>query len=100
VKVGNKILGLAGGHRSIVIAEVATRGDHHVVNQCAEFVFPEGLTMSSPGQMGTNLHSFLRTHQFYSKDVVFGLPAKRLVTRRKEVPPASMAMPVSGTMPI
>lgn len=92
MKVGNKILGLAVGHRSIVIAEVATKGDHHVVNRCAEFVFSEGLTMSSPGRMGEELHNFLRTHQFSSKDAVFGLPAKRLVTRRKEVPPASMAM--------
>jgi len=89
VKVGNKVLGLAMGQRSILIAEVSVRGQKHAVNRCAEFVFPEGLSMSTPDKLGTELRNFMRSQHFSTKDVVIGLPAKRLVTRRKEVPPAS-----------
>ena len=92
MKVGNKILGLAVGPRSILVAEVAARGERHVVNRCAEFVFPEGLAMSAPDKMGAALRGFLRAQQFSTKDVIFGLPAKRMVTRRKEMPPATKAV--------
>jgi hypothetical protein len=91
VKVGSKILGLAVGQKSILVAEVATRGDRHVVSRCAEFVFPEGMTMSDAEKTGAALRGFLRANQFSTKDVVFGLPAKRMVTRRKDVPPTTAA---------
>jgi len=91
VKVGSKILGLAVGQRSILVAEVATRGERHVVSRCAEFVFPEGMAMSDADKTGAAFRGFLRANQFSTKDVVFGLPAKRLVTRRKDVPPTTPA---------
>lgn len=95
MKVGNKIIGLAIGQKSILIAEVAARGEHHVVHRVAEFVFPEGLSMSTPDKTGAALRGFMRSNQFSTKDVIFGLPAKRMVTRRKDVPPTTADLAAS-----
>jgi len=95
VKVGNKILGLAIGQTSILVAEVVAKGERHAVSHCAEFVFPEGLSLSAPDKLGQAFHQFLRSQHITTKDAVIGLPAKRLVTRRKEVPPATPAVAAS-----
>ena len=95
MKVGNKILGLAIGQKSILVAEVVAKGDRHAVSHCAEFVFPEGLSLSVPDKLGQAFRQFLRDKHILTRDVVIGLPAKRLVTRRKEVPPATPAVAAS-----
>ncbi|HEY4328152.1 MAG TPA: pilus assembly protein PilM, partial [Phycisphaerae bacterium] len=91
MKVGNKILGMAVGQKSIHIAEVSSKGSSYAVSVCAEFVFPEGLSLSTPDKLGHELQKFLKAKQFSTKEVVMGLPAKRLVTRRKEIPAANAA---------
>ena len=93
MKVGNKVLGCAIGQRSILLAEVAQRGGKPAVQHYAEFVFPEGLSLATDAvKLGEAMAQFLRTRKFSTREVVVGLPAKRLVTRRKEVPPASPAV--------
>jgi hypothetical protein len=95
VKAVTKILGLAVGQRSFLIAEVTHKGGRHAVTHVGEFVFPEGTALSAPERLGQALRQFLKSKQFTAKEVVIGLPAKRLVTRRKDLPAASLAVAAS-----
>ena len=95
MKLGGKVLGLAVGQKSILVAEVSAKGDKPALTRVGEFVFPEGQSLSTPEKLGTSLQQFLKSKRFSTKDVVIGLPAKRLVTRRKEVPAASVAIAAS-----
>jgi hypothetical protein len=95
VKPGNKIIGLAIGQRSFLLAEVAPRAGRNTVQHFAEFIFPEGLTLSTPEPLGAALGQFLKSRRFSTRDVVFGLPAKRLITRSKEIPPATPGVAAS-----
>jgi hypothetical protein len=90
VKLGSKIIGLAIGQKSFLLAEVALKSGRGTVQHFAEFPFPEGLSLATPDQLGQALGQFLKTRKFSTRDVVIGLPAKRLITRRKEVPAAKM----------
>lgn len=95
MKVGKKVLGLAIGQKSIQVAEVTMKGERPVVGNFGEFLFPEGVHLSAPEKMGTALAQFLKEKQFTAREAVFGLPAKRLVTRRKEVPAAPLELAAS-----
>ncbi len=95
MKVGSKVLGLAVGQKSILVAEVALKGEQHVVTHCGEFVFPEGLSLSTPEKLGQAFRDFLRGKAFSTKEAVIGLAAKRLITRRKEIPAASSSVAAS-----
>ncbi|HVT82559.1 MAG TPA: pilus assembly protein PilM [Phycisphaerae bacterium] len=95
MSVGSKVLGLAVGQKSILVAEVQHKGDRHLVSKYGEFVFPEGISLSQPEKLGQAFRDFLRGKGFSTRDAVIGLPAKRLVTRRKEIPAASPAIAAS-----
>ncbi len=95
MKVATKIIGLTVGQTSFLLAEVAPKGGRNAVQQFAEFVFPEGLSLATPEKLGEALAQFLKGRKFSTKDVVIGLPAKRLLTRRKEIPAASAAVAAS-----
>ena len=96
MSVGSKVLGLAVGQKSILVAEVQQKGERHLVSKYGEFVFPEGLSLGQPEKLGLAFRDFLRAKGFSTKDAVIGLPAKRLVTRRKEMPAASAALAASS----
>ncbi len=53
------------------------------------------MLLSTPVKLGEALADFLKEKHFSAKDAVIGLPAKRLVTRRKEVPAAPVAIAAS-----
>ena len=96
----NKVLGLAIGDRSIFAAEVSTggggggggaggAGERPEARTLGEFTFPEGLSISSDATaIGAALAEFLREHKFTARTAVIGLPAKWLLVKTKEVPPA------------
>ena len=86
---------MAISQKSILIAEVGGKAGAWSVQHLAEFVFPEGVSLEQPVELGQALKQFLRGEKFSTREVVIGLPAKRLVTRRKEVPPAAPAMAAS-----
>jgi hypothetical protein len=89
VKIGSKILGLAIGQKSILLAEVAPKGGRSAVQHFAEYPYPEGVSLATPEKLGEGLGAFLKSQKFTTREVVIGLPAKRLVTRQKDVPPAA-----------
>ncbi len=83
----NKVLGLAIGEKSLLAAEI-TAGERPEVKRLAELVYPEGVSAQTPGELGTAPGDFLRDQKFTAKSAVFGLPARWLVVKAKEVPPA------------
>jgi hypothetical protein len=88
----NKFLGLAVADRSIQAAQVRIAGNSREVGPAAEFIFPEGLTWEDPKALGTALRHFLRHNHFSTSRVVVGVPARWLLAREKEVPPATASI--------
>ena len=56
-----------------------------------EFVYPEGMSFAAPQPLGEALGAFLREQNFSARSAVVGLPAKWMVVKAKEVPPADRA---------
>ena len=83
----NKVLGLAIGDRSILAAEVAGGGEPEV-RRTGEFVWPEGVSLEQPDVLGKALGQFLKQQRFSANQAVVGLPAKWVLVKPKEVPPA------------
>ncbi len=83
----NKVLGLSIGERSMMVAEVVA-GDRPEVKRLAEMVYPDGVSAQDAGPLGAALGEFLREQKFSAKSAVVGLPARWLVVKSKDVPPA------------
>src|SRR5688500_1538278 len=96
-------LGIAVGDRSIAVAEVApSRGsgarDRWEVRRVAEFVPPApdatgaatGAAPVDAATAGAALGRFLRENGFAGGRAVVGVPARWLVAREREVPPAGL----------
>ena len=88
----NKAIGLALGERSALVAEVAAGGaDRPAVRAVGEFAYPDGVTIQHPAELGAALGAFLRDQKFAARSAVVGLPARWLVVKPKDVPPADPA---------
>jgi hypothetical protein len=85
----SKYLGLALKDRSILAAEVHIAGNSRTVTHMAEFLFPAESSWDKPEALGTALRHFLRTNRFSASRAIFGVPAKWLMAREKDVPPAT-----------
>ncbi|MDB5330960.1 MAG: hypothetical protein JWP03_2111 [Phycisphaerales bacterium] len=88
----NKFLGLAIGERSILAAEVSRVEDRNQVTHAAEFVYPESAGLQQPEALGAALGEFLKREGFSAKAAVFGIPARWVLSKIKEVPPIGAAM--------
>lgn len=82
-----KVLGLALGERSLLVAELAS-GDRLTLVRTGELVYPADATPSNPAALGAALASFLSKEGFSARSVVVGLPARWMLTQPKEVPAA------------
>src|SRR5206468_10314373 len=83
------VLGLVVGERSIIAAEVAITRDRRQVKRTAQFIFPDTASLEKPEELGTALAQFLRQNHFSSSRAVIGVPARWLMARDKDLPPAS-----------
>ena len=92
MKVGNrKVLGIAFEERYAVVSEVRlARGVRHV-ERTGEFQFPEETGWQDPQRLGKAFGQFLREQHFSARRAVAGLPAKWLMSREVNVPPAAPA---------
>jgi hypothetical protein len=82
----NKMLGIAVGEKSMLVAEVhATAGQPQVV-KTAEFRYPEGQSLKDVETLGAAFNDFLKAQDFSARTALFGLPAKWIVSKAKEVP--------------
>jgi hypothetical protein len=89
---GTKFLGLAIGDRRILAAEVRLRKEERSVARMAEFAIPAEAGWEKPEALGSALRHFLRQNHFSASGAVVGVPARWLMAREREVPPASASM--------
>lgn len=85
----NKLLGIALGDASLLVAEVHGDPASPSVARSAEFPYPEGVALDKPADLGKALAAFLHQQGFGQHHVVIGLPAKWILTRRKDLPPVA-----------
>lgn len=86
------ILGLAIADRRIITAEVNSAGGGEgraSVTRTATFTLPESLSFDRPEAVGQAFRAFLKSEGFSASRAVLGLPARLLMARDKQVPPAS-----------
>jgi hypothetical protein len=91
----NSVLGLVVGERSIIAAEVSVARDRRAVKRTAEFLFPAGTSLEKPDELGMALSQFLRQNQFSTSKAVIGVPARWLMARDKDLPPATAELAAS-----
>jgi Tfp pilus assembly PilM family ATPase len=91
----NKVIGIALFPGSLLIAELAEMAGTCKLVASVQFDYPEGLSLERPVELGQALAKSLNKARLGSRDVVIGLPARWLITRRKEVPPAAPAIAAS-----
>ncbi len=91
IKLGSsKILGLSLWPDGALAAQVAIEGGTAQIARTAEFIAPAGITLDKPAEFGRALHSFLRMQGISAKTAVIGLPARMLMSRKKDIPPATL----------
>lgn len=81
----SSFLGIAIGERSLTVVEVCESRGAWEVRRCAQFELPA----DNPGEA---LGKFLRENRFSASQAVVGLPARWVVAREKDIPPADAAM--------
>jgi hypothetical protein len=81
----NKVLGLAIGEHSLLVAEIHG-GEHPEVRHTAEFVYPQGAGPDQPEAMGLALGKFLKDDGFTANVAIAGLPARWILVSSKEAP--------------
>ena len=89
------VLGLVVGERSIIAAEVSITRDRRQVKRTAQFIFPDTASLEKPEELGTLLAQFLRQNHFSSSRAVIGVPARWLMARDKDIPPATAEVAAS-----
>jgi hypothetical protein len=81
------MLGIALGERSMLVAEVIVATGGPEVVKAVEFSYPEGQTLAKdPAVLGAALGAFLKEKGFGARIAVFGLPARWVLSKQKEVP--------------
>ena len=70
----------------MLVAEVASSGADVKVLRAEEFVYPGDRTLREPEPLGDALGHFLKENHFSARTAVFGLPARWVLSKRKEVP--------------
>ena len=85
-----KVLGIALERDRALLAEVTPgNGGRRQMSGAAAFVFPPGVGLAQPAQLGAALGEFLRQQGLGTRDAILGLAARLLVTRRCDLPPAA-----------
>jgi hypothetical protein len=85
----HRFLGLAVRDRSILAAEVVVASERTTVVRTAEFALPEGSSLEKPESLGEALGRFLRHQRFSASRVTVGVPARWLLARERDLPPAT-----------
>lgn len=83
-----KLLGIAVGDKALLVAEVSCTGNRCEVTAAGQFNFGPGQSLQQPEALGHSFADFLKERGFSSRKAVFGLPAKWILTKSKDVPAA------------
>jgi hypothetical protein len=82
----HKVLGIAVGERSMLVAELHAASGGPKVVKTGEFRYPEGVGLKDTAALGAALGQFLKEGPFNSRLAVFGLPARWVLSKHKDVP--------------
>ena len=93
VRIGRDqgLLGISVGEHALLVAEVTHHHDSGPVARIAEFPYPADITIDNGNALGGALAHFLQWHGFAARRVVFGVPAKWLISKPYLMPPADAA---------
>lgn len=86
------MLGLSLGERSALAAELIVVGDRPQAKALAEFVYPAGVSLDKPAELGRALREFLRGQRIGGGPAVIGIPLKWATIKSKELPPVEPAL--------
>jgi hypothetical protein len=81
-------LSISIGERTLWIAELSQNNGGPPRGRVVEFVYPDACSLEDTTLLGAELATFLATHGFSARRVVFGVPAKWLIVRPYDMPPA------------
>jgi len=84
----HKMLGIAVGEKSMLLAELHAGSPAPQILRTAQFDYPQGTTLKDSEPLGHALGEFLKANGFGARAAVFGIPAKWVLTKQKEVPTA------------
>ncbi len=84
----HKLLGIAVGDKAMLVAEVSCTGNRCEVAAAGQFNFGPGQSLQQPEALGQSFADFLKERGFSTRKAVFGLPAKWILSKSKEVPAA------------
>jgi len=82
------MLGLTIDDGGVVATELRIRSGQAQIRRTGEFLWEQELSDDNTTALGQQLRRFLREHGFSSKRAVIGLPAKWVLAREIEAPPA------------
>lgn len=85
-RFNKRVLGIAVGERSLLIAEVSAARSQSVTKQ-AVFSFPAGLTLENSEELGRAFSEFLKVNGFAAVHAVLGVPARWLMLKTHSLPP-------------
>jgi hypothetical protein len=87
------MLGVAVGERGMLVAEVSNAAGErrYQVNRVGQFQYGEGQSLANPQALGQAFAQYLRMQGFTARRAVFGLPAKWVLSKPKEVLAADAA---------
>jgi hypothetical protein len=95
VRAGNRsrqVLGIAVGERSLSVAQISLDGDAIGTGPApANFAYSDALSLEQGEALGMAMRPFLQQHGFTGQRAVLGVPAKWLICKSVNVPPADDA---------
>lgn len=85
------MLGIAIGDKSLVVAEASRGPQGPRVTLAASFAYLAGAGLDQPEALGASLAAFLKDKGFTARQAVVGVPARWVLSKPKEAPPADPA---------
>ena len=85
---GAGALSISIGEKSLWVAERAVDAGGAPRERVVEFIFPADIALDDPQRLGEALTGFLSRENFSARRVIFGVPAKWMIVRPYEMPPA------------
>lgn len=83
----NKVLGIAVGDKSMLIAEAAIVDGAARIVRASEFRYGAGQTLAQPDALGRELAQHLGREGFGARAAFFGLAARWILSKPRELPP-------------
>lgn len=85
-----RALGISLGEHALSVAELVFDPAPARVTRTADFVYPTGVNLEQGETLGAHLARMLEKHGFTARHAIVGVPAKWLIFKPHELPPADV----------